>query len=417
MNTQPLKGFRDFLPKEMKIRNYVIDVFKNVFESFGFEPLKTPSLEYAEVLLDKYGEEADRLVYQFRDRGDRQIAMPYDLTVPAARVLAEYQNTINLPFKRYQIQKVWRADKPQKGRYREILMCDIDTYGSESVLADAEIIAVIYKIMQNLNFNNFTIRINSRKALYNMLEERVKLPKEKWDTILQTLDKLDKKGKAEVKEELAEKGITTGKAKDIVTYWAGLKPIEADPKLGELKTYLDTFGIEQKYITFTPTLVRGLDYYTGTIFETIVKDADIGSVTGGGRYDNLINQLGGPDIPAVGTTLGLDRICDAAVELGLFKEQVQNNSTLLVTVFNSKLAEKSIKTAKTLREKGMQTLLYPDTDEDLGKQLKYANKKEIPYVIIIGPEEAEEDKVTVKKMKSGEQKLVTLEELTESINF
>ncbi len=412
-NQQPqtLKGFRDFLPNEMRIRNYVIDVFKDVFASYGFEPLQTPSLEYAQVLLDKYGEDADRLVYQFKDFGGRRIAMPYDLTVPAARVLAKYQNEIELPFKRYQIQRIWRAEKPQKGRYREVLQCDIDIYGSPSVLADAEIITVIYETLKKLEFDKFTIKINSRKALYNMLEEKAKITEEKWDSVLQTLDKLDKKGKLEAKQELIKKGLPEKKVKDITNYWKTLNPVEADPDLKKLALYLDNFGIDEQYIQFTPTLVRGLDYYTGAIFETVIEDADIGSVTGGGRYDNLIKKLGGPDIPAVGTTLGLDRICDAAMEIDLFQEKVGGTAQVLVTVFGGEFADKSIQVLKILQQKSIPVILYPDTNQDLGKQLKYANRKKIPFVAIIGPEEAKKNKATLKNMKSGEQKMVQTDKL------
>ena len=411
---QNLKGFRDFLPPEMKIRRYVQSIFEDVFSSFGFEPLETPSIEYAETLMGKYGEEADKLIYQFQDYGKRGVALPYDLTVPTAKVLAMYQNEIQLPFKRYQMQRIWRAEKPQKGRYREVLQCDIDTFGISNMLADAEIIAVIYTTLTRLDIPNFKIRINSRPALLKMLS-KLEIAKDKWPTTLQILDKIDRKTAREVKEELEDSGFSEKESKEIIEEWKGLSPKKNDPELVTLERHLNDLEIPSEAYQFDPTLVRGLDYYTGTIFETMVTEPDFGSVTGGGRYDNLVEQLGGPDIPAVGTTLGLDRICEIIKKLNLLKDKIEPNVQILLTVFESDLIRKTVQTAKTLRNSGIKVELYLRPETDLREQLAYASRKDIPYVAIIGPEEAKKEKITLKNMKSGEQALLTLQEAAEKL--
>lgn len=414
---QTLKGFRDFLPAAMRVRNYVLGVFKNVFESFGFEPLETPSLEYAETLLGKYGEEADRLVYTFEDRGGRKVAMPYDLTVPTAKVLSLYQNEIPLPFKRYQIQKVFRAEKPQKGRYREILQCDIDTFGIASPLADAEIIAVIYTVLKRLNFEKFTVRINSRRALFRLLKETGIKDKKQQLNVLRVIDKLDKKGGAAVKKELLEKGIANSTGDSILTLLSAAKP---DENLARLLRFVKEFGVDEKFYKFDPTLVRGLDYYTGPIFETVVEKPKVGSITGGGRYDNLVKRLGGPDIPATGTTIGLDRICDIVEELGLLKEGLKPFTQILVTVFTNEQSKnltikQSLTLANRLRAEGIYTEVYLDPTAPLAKQLKYADRKGIPFVAILGPEEVKSGKAALKNMKSGEQKLLSPSQVSEKL--
>ncbi|MEA2020408.1 MAG: histidine--tRNA ligase [Patescibacteria group bacterium] len=411
---QNLKGFRDFLPSEMKIRKYVLGVLKDVFTSYGYEPLKTPSLEYAETLLGKYGEETDKLVYQFTDQGNRQVALPYDLTVPTAKILSMYQAEIQMPFKRYQIQRIWRAEKPQKGRYREVLQCDIDIFGIENQLADAEIITVIYQVFSKLDIPNFKIFINSRPALFKMLS-KLGIEQNKWSTTLQTLDKIDRKTKSEVEKELVEKGYTKSKSTKILKEWKALSPQENDPKLKTLETYLQALGVPKEIYEFTPTLVRGLDYYTGPIFETKVTEPDFGSVTGGGRYDNLVEKLGGPKTPAVGTTIGLDRICDVIKKLNLLEGKVKPSVDLLLTIFNPDLLEKTINIAQEIRSQGFSTELFLDPNTDLRDQLAYASRKEIPYVGIIGPQEAKEEKITLKNMQTGEQTLVSTKNIGKTL--
>jgi histidyl-tRNA synthetase len=400
MNNQTLKGFRDFLPKQMAIRNRVISTLKQVFESYGFSEVATPTVEYAEVLTGKYGEEAERLMYLFKDPGGRDVGLKYDLTVPLARISAQYPE-LPKPFKRYQIQPAFRAENTQKGRYREFYQCDLDTVGTSSAVADAEILAVISDSLQALGFSDFTIRINSRKILFGITSS---------PTVLQSLDKLDKKSEEEVGQELLDKGLSQ---EEISQVFARLKSSSPDAELQrviEMATQLGTTNIR-----FDPALVRGLDYYTGTIFETVVSKPKIGSITGGGRYDKLIQSLGGPDLPAVGTTLGLDRICDVIEELNLWPEIPISPTKVLVTIFSQELLESTLKVSAQLRSSQINTELYPDADTKLEKQLKYASTKEIPFVIIIGPEEMESNLIKLKNMQTGEQKQITLDQCLQEL--
>lgn len=409
---QTLKGFRDFLPEDMRVRNYVLGVFRDVCSSFGFEPLQTPSLEYAATLLGKYGEEADRLVYTFTDRGDREVALPYDLTVPTAKVLALYQNKLSLPFKRYQIQRVWRAEKPQKGRYREVLQCDVDTFGIDSPLADAEIVAIIYTILKRLEIPKFTIQINSRQTIFDLLQSLGVKTKEQQLSLLRIIDKLGQKDKSDIDAELKEKGFKDLTTSQITAALAKTKP---DTNLEQVIDLAVSLGVDQKNLEFTPSMVRGLDYYTGPIFETVVNDPKIGSITGGGRYNNLISQLGGPDTAATGTTIGLDRICDVMTELGLAKEELSPPTQILVTVFSPKYQTNSLELVTQLREQGIKTELYLNSKAKLDKQLKYASQKNIPFVAILGPEEVGKGEVTVKNMGTGEQTTGELEKILDLI--
>ncbi len=393
MINQTLKGFRDFLPRQMAIRNRVINTLKQVFESYGFSELQTPTLEYADVLKGKYGEEAERLMYLFQDQGGREVGLKYDLTVPLARVMAQYPD-LPKPFKRFQIQPAFRAENTQKGRYREFYQCDIDTIGSNSLYADAEILAVISDSLKALGFTNFTIRVNSRKILFGITTSL---------SALQTLDKLDKKSEIQVREELIEKNIP-----GIDEIFARLKSAVPDSDLQQVIEIAAGMGVTN--LKFDPALVRGLDYYTGTIFETIVSEPKIGSITGGGRYDRLISSLGGPDLPAVGTTLGLDRICDVIEELNLWPDITPTSTQVMVTIFSPQLFTPALQLSNSLRVAGINTELYPDSETKLDKQLKYAANTGIAKVVIIGPEEVETDSVTLKNMQTGEQKRITLEE-------
>ncbi|MFZ2153081.1 MAG: histidine--tRNA ligase [Microgenomates group bacterium] len=401
---QTLKGFRDFLPETMAVRNYVKNLFIEVFESFGFEPLETPALEYASTLMGKYGAEADKLVYAFTDAGDRAIGLRYDLTVPTAKVLALNPN-LPKPFKRYQIQPVYRAEKPQKGRYREVLQCDIDIFGISSPIADAEIVAVIDKILQKLNFKKYSIRLNSRNIL-NQILVNASIDSDK-NSILQSLDKFQKIGEDGVTKELNSKGLNTLQINSI---FEQIKSIKPDQYLEQVFTYLDDYGVSSDNYCFDPTMVRGLDYYTGTIFETYVEEPKIGSITGGGRYDNLIKTLGGPDIPAVGTTVGLDRIVDCIIELNLLPNLLKTKTKVMVANFGQDKQQLSL--SQQLRSQNINTLLYPAPDK-LGKQFKYANDKNIPFVAVIGPDEAAKQLVTLKNMATGEQNTIKQGEIAE----
>ncbi len=400
-----LAGFRDFLPEQMVVRKKVIKNFTEVFEKYGFLPLETPALEYQDVLLGKYGPEAEKLMYLFDDQGQRKVGMKYDLTVPTARVIAQYPQ-IPKPFKRYQIQPVWRADKPQKGRYREFTQCDIDTFGVSCPLADAEIIAVITEALKGVDFKEFAVRINSRQVLFSVME-KAGLGKDKFLTAIQSIDKLDKKPQTEIEKELVEKGFSKDTVKNIFT---GLKTAEPDPNLKQILELLEKFRVPKENYSFDPTLARGLDYYTGAIFETMVTNPKIGSITGGGRYDNLIEQFTGQSVTAVGTTIGLDRVCDVITEINLWPNMAKTPSQVLVTIFSSNLADKSLEIANLLRLKNINTEIYLDASAKLDKQLKYADQKGIPFVIIIGPDEEKNNLVTLKNLATKTQTTTKLED-------
>lgn len=405
-NIQTLKGFRDFSPKTMRFRNEAIKRVREIFEKYGFEEIQTPALEYQEVLLGKYGEEAEKLMYLFDDPGGRGVGLRYDLTVPLARYIAQNQDT-PMPFKRYQIQPVWRADKPQRGRYREFLQCDVDTVGSFSPIADAEILAIIWDVVQNaFNFPDFEIKINSRPVLFSSME-KAKIPQKKWPSVIQSIDKLDKKSRGEVEEELHTRGIN---GDQIANVFSAIDKAKPDNYLRQVAKFAQNMGVTN--LVFTPALARGLDYYTGTIFETVVTKPKIGSIIGGGRYDKLLGDLGGPDLPAVGTTIGLDRCMDVIQELNLWKD-IPPAIMGLVTTFDKKLSYASINVSNILRSGGINNIIFPDFEKNLKKQFKYADKLNIPLVFIIGPEEFESEQVTIKNLKSGIQETVLQKELVD----
>lgn len=424
------KGTRDFLPQEMVKRNYVINLIKSIFEKFGFEPLETPSIELWETLSGKYGDEADRLTYRFTDRGDRKVGLRYDLTVPLSRVIAIYPQ-IPKPFKRYQIQPVWRADKPQKGRFREFYQCDVDIIGSSSVLADAEIIAITYEILKKLQFEEFIIRINSRKILAGITEVSA-TPIEKELDICRAIDKMDKVGLSGVKKELFNRGIkeksisiilkilniegkNIKKLDELETFLnKNQNGLDGIKEIRDLLTYLSFFEIPEKNILFDLYLARGLDYYTGPIYETIVEKPRIGSITGGGRYDNLIGLFSGQPNPATGTTIGLERIITVMEELELFPENISTSVDVLVTVFDETTLPYSISVANLLRKEGINTDLYTGQSKLRG-QIGLANDKGIPYVIIAGPDEKEKKSVNLKDMKAGEQKIIPIKDIVSII--
>jgi histidyl-tRNA synthetase len=406
---QTLKGFRDFLPQKMVIRNEVIKRLRSVFERYGFEELQTPTLEYAEVLKGKYGEEAEKLMYLFQDPGGRDVGLRYDLTVPLARVASSYPE-IPKPFKRYQIQPAWRAENTQKGRYREFYQCDADIVGSNSPLADAEIIAVINDALSAIGFSSFTVRINSRQVLFSIME-MAGIPNEKYLSVIQSIDKLDKKTKEEVELELETKGISKEQIKAVFDSISKAKP---DEYLTETVSFAKKLGVSDN-LQFDPILARGLDYYTGPIYETVVKEPKIGSITGGGRYDNLLKTLGGPNLPAVGTTLGLERICDVIEELNLWPDISRTSTKVLITIFSENILEKSLSLASMLRMNNINTEVYPELNSKMDKQLKYANQKGIPFVAIIGPDEASNDMVVLKDMKTGEQEKLSTDDIIKKL--
>ena len=393
IKVQTLKGFRDFLPKEIRKRQFVLNTLKNVFESYGFEPLETPSLEYEEILSGKYGDEGDKLMYKFKDLGQRDVALRYDQTVPLARAIAQYQNEITLPFKRYQIQNVWRAENTQKGRYREFLQVDADIVGIYNPLADSEIINLAIDAVCNLGFKNITLFINDRK-IFNGVEEKYIL----------SLDKLDKIGRDGVLKQLSEKGLGDKNAEELLTRIENTKLPE------NLEGLIKLIKKEKKEINikFKPTLARGLNYYTGAIFELTIEGSNLGSIGGGGRYDNLIGVFAGKDIPAVGFSFGFDRVLEAMEELNLFPKNL-GNSNVFVAFSSSDLQEKALEIVEKLRNENIPSEFYLE-DANLEKQLKYADKKQIPYSIVVSNNE-----LVFKDMEKRIQENLTLVEIIKKL--
>ncbi len=402
-NIQTLKGFRDFLPSTFRKRQFVLDTLKKVFESYGFEPLETPALEYEEILLGKYGTEGDKLMYRFIDNGKRKVAMRYDQTVPLARVVAQYQNDLPLPFKRYQMQNVYRAENTQKGRYREFLQVDLDVVGVYSPLADAETIAACVDCLKALGFEKFKILINDRILFSNL--PNVGITDRQVPVVIRAIDKLKKIGKEKVLNELIENGIPSERATYLLQTLETEKPT---PKINEIFSVLEKMNVDKKYVEFLPTLARGLDYYTGIIFEVEIDGYDTGSVAGGGRYDNLIGMFAGRDIPAVGFAFGFDRLIEAMETLDLFPKNL-NGKDILVAFSSSELEEKALKTVTVLRDKGLNAQVYLE-DSSLEKQLKYADKKGLPFVLIVSSEG-----FILKNMNSGQQKKIAIENLPDEL--
>lgn len=403
---QTLKGFRDFLPAEKRKRDFVAAKIKAAFELYGYEPVETPTLEYASLLLGKYGDEADKLVYTFEDRGGRQVALRYDQTVPTARLLAEQQHQLPRYFRRYQMQNVFRADKPQAGRYREFTQCDCDIFGSTSPLADAEIVAVYYQAFKNIGLTSLQIEINDRQTLFQTLSPFA-TPEVDVMSITQSIDKLDKLSPEEVIAELVKKGLSTSVASEIIS---AIENADKSDNLKEIEQYIIKLGVPAETLVFNPKLARGLDYYTGLIFEGRIPEYQVGSVGGGGRYDQLIENLSGLKMSAVGFGIGFDRTVEAADQLGLLPN-VTGTAQVLVSVFNEQLAPISMAAAAQLRQAGIATELYPENSDRLGKQFATANDKNISYVVVIGDEEAAANQVTLKDMATGDQDRISLEEL------
>ena len=391
---QILKGFRDFLPIEAMKRQYVINIIRKTFELYGFEPLETPAIEYLEVFTGNIGED-EKLFYKFEDSGGRKVALRYDQTVPTCRLIAQYPDKITLPFKRYQIQTVWRAAKPQKGRYREFLQCDADIFGVDDRTSDGEAIALTIDIFKNLGFKKPVAVINDR-ALYKDIPYKA----------IVAIDKLEKIGIEGVVNELIKKGYSSEEAKKLLDKVASSKPNE-DLKI--IFQFLVDYGMKENY-QFKPTLARSFSYSTGTIWEIVVDDFDSGSLAGCERFDSLVSRFSNQNIPAVGFAVGFDRTVLAMEELRLFPN-IKTTTKVLVTVFEKTLLNQSQEIAKLLRKNKINTDLYSDPNIKLDKQLKYANKKNIPYVIIIGPEEVANGNVVLKDMKTGEQKKLSQQDL------
>ena len=440
------KGTRDFSPREMANRNYIFNTIKEVFCRYGFQQIETPAMENLSTLMGKYGEEGDKLLFKILNSGDylsglsddelqgrnsakltskfSEKGLRYDLTVPFARFVVQHQNEITFPFKRYQIQPVWRADRPQKGRYREFYQCDVDVVGSDSLLNELELIQIVDEVYRRLKIN-VCLKINNRKILSGIAE--IIGESEKITDITVAIDKMDKIGLEKVNEEIAAKGISA-------TAIAKLQPIlllsgSNLEKLNQLKVVLaesevgmkgiaemeTIFGLcdalkVQTQIELDLTLARGLNYYTGAIFEVKALDVEIGSITGGGRYDNLTGVFGLEGVSGVGISFGADRIYDVLNQLNLYPETSVEQTKILFVSFGQQELLYCLPWLSALRAKGINSEIYPEPAK-MKKQMGYADNKRIPYVAIVGETEMAEGKVMLKNMVSGEQALFTLEEV------
>ena len=443
--TQPARGMRDFLPVEVRRREHVIGVIKKVYERYGFEPLETPAVENIETLLGKYGEEGNQLIFKILKRGEHEktgaadLALRYDLTVPLARVVAEHGARLPKFFKRYQIQPVWRADRPARGRFREFYQCDVDAVGSRSMIVEAELCAAACDALTELGFTNFTIRLNHRQVLTGVLEAAGIAAAQQGDALV-AVDKLDKIGREGVAKEFAERGISGAAGERLLDFFADaaslehaaqLVEIERDGAereafnaalLGRLVEFVGAHeagaqGIDElrRIVAFArangagarlkldPTLARGLSYYTGAIMEIAVPDL-AGSLGGGGRYDNLVGMFSGHDVPACGFSLGLERIIVVMTEREMFPPAlVESPAELLVTVWNEETVGESLALAGALRrDHGLRVDVYPEADK-LGKQFKYAAARGIAFVAVVGDDERANGTVMLKNMSTGEQ--------------
>lgn len=447
------KGTRDFGPAQMARRQYLMETIRQVFRSYGFLPLETPAMENLSTLTGKYGEEGDQLLFKILNSGDflkdiapeklqvkdsRKITpdisekgLRYDLTVPFARYVVMNRHEIALPFKRYQMQPVWRADRPQKGRYREFYQCDADVVGTDSLICEAEIIGMITEVFAKLNLKEYSIKINHRGVLSGLAE--LAGVKEKETSLFVAIDKLEKIGEEKVREELIAQGfaneqVTT--AFDVLTFSGrtedklkflrakftgvptGTKGVD---DLTEVFRLLDQYGISSQHVDFDIALARGLSYYTGCIFEVKIHGVAIGSVSGGGRYDNLTQAFGSKErLSGVGISFGIDRIYDALDELKLFPESAQTSTRVLVCHFGEATRAYGLPVVKQLREKGVATEIYPDITK-VKKQLEYADRKRIAFAVVIGADEMASGQLTVKNLATGEQQKKTIDELVASL--
>ena len=443
------KGTRDFGPEEMIRRNYIFDTIKGVFRLYGFQPLETPAMENLSTLLGKYGDEGDKLLFKILNSGDflsgvsdEQLhgnpnalstrlcekGLRYDLTVPLARYVVQHQGEISFPFKRYQIQPVWRADRPQKGRYREFYQCDVDVIGSRSLLCEVDLVEIVAKVFQRLGIR-VTLKVNNRKILYGIAETIGHA--DKMIDITVAIDKLEKIGLEAVNGELREKGIDERAIEALQPILslegangaklARLREILADSPVGlagvteteTILSYVETLGTELE-IELDLSLARGLNYYTGAIFEVKARDFAIGSICGGGRYDDLTGIFGMPNTSGVGISFGADRIYDVMTGLDLFPDDTKWTTRALMLNFGGEEERVSLRLAKNLREAGIACEVYPESAK-MKKQMEYANRRAVPWVVIVGSDELASGRATVKNMATGEQQAVAFDELINRI--
>ncbi len=410
-NLQTLKGFRDFIGDDARKRTWLMGIFREVFESQGFEPLETPALEYEELLLGKYGEEANKLIYSFEDRGGRKIALRYDQTVPTARVVSQYRNTLTFPYKRYQIQPVWRSENPQKGRYREFTQCDIDIIGAPGALADAQILATVSAVFERLDID-VVLKLNDREQLISLIKS-ADVPQEMVFAVIQTIDKLDKKSSSEVIRELREKKLSQETCDVLFRLLQEAKP---SPMITQIMELAVALGVPKSQLVYTSTMARGLDYYTGMIVEPTVPGYEAGSVGGGGRYDNLIGGLVDLHVAATGLAFGFDRMLEVISQLDKFPTEVSLPAKALVTVFSPDSVLYAASTYRLLLKNSVAVEMYSDPTKKLETQIKYAVTKRIPYAIIAGPEEERSRVVKIKNLATREQKTVDFAKLVEILS-
>ena len=438
------KGTRDFGPGEMKKREYLFKIFKDTFSLYGFNALETPSMENINVLNGKYGEEGDKLIFRILDSGDfikdvdnieskdsnnlkKEISkkgLRYDLTVPFARYVSMNRDKITLPFKRYQIQNVWRADRPQKGRFREFYQCDVDYIGTKSIVCEAEIIDLVYSIFEKLKIQDFSVKLNNRKVLFGIVET-LSL-QDNFDKICIIIDKIDKIGKDKFIEELKNIDLSKSQIEKLnsVLFFDGSN----DDKIKFLKDFLSksSTGLEgineienltklSKEFIFDINLARGLSYYTSSIFEVILDEKNIGSLCGGGRYDDLTEIFGYKDISGIGISFGIERIYEIMKERNLFPDSINKKDTVLVCSMSEKYLDDSLRISSILRNNNISTDLYPDNPK-LKKQLQYANNNGIPYVIIIGEDEVTSKLFTLKDMETGSQEKLGIDEIISKVS-
>ena len=441
MGTQPARGMRDFLPDDVRRREYVVRIVREVYDRYGFEPLETPAVENIDTLVGRYGEEGNKLIFKILKRGEHEasgqadLALRYDLTVPLARVVAEHQAALPKFFKRYQIQPVWRAERPARGRFREFYQCDIDAIGSRSLMVEAEMCGAASDVLSRLGFRDFTIRLNHRALLAAMLRQ-AGIPESKHASVLVELDKLDKVGEGTVRTAVAELLGSVVPSDQIMALFLRLGALPADSSrndkvLGEMRAFLGESGSAPVNelasllqltastpaagrVRLDPSLARGLSYYTGAIMEIAVPDL-AGSLGGGGRYDNLIGTFLGRDIPACGFSLGLERILFVMEERKMFPDAVAGrNADVMVTLWNDGSETDALALATSLRSAGVRVEVYPEADK-LGKQFKYASSRGIPFVTVVGDDEKAAGTVSVKDLRSGTQETVSKEALPEFV--
>jgi histidyl-tRNA synthetase len=424
-STKPPAGTRDFLPEDIRRREYVIGVIRSVYEKYGFEPLETPAFENIETLLGKYGEEGNKLIFKILKRGEHEhtgeadLALRYDLTVPLARVVAQYQNELPRFFKRYQIQPVWRADRPAKGRFREFYQCDLDSIGSTSAVVEVEVLAAVSEILMMLGFGDFVVRLNHRGVLSALLD-KAGVPAPQHGDALVALDKLDKIGRDGVAKEFASRNISDDAAARALENFAGSPADILGREQPDVANLAEIVALAEAtpargHIRIDPSLARGLSYYTGAIMEIAVPDL-AGSLGGGGRYDNLVGMFLGRDVPACGFSLGLERIIVVMSERGMFPSDVVSRPVdIVVTFLDDGSRAEALKLAHELRQQRLRVDIYPESTRKFEKPLKYASERGARVLAIFGENEMARGEASIRDLNSREQRAVPRDQAATTI--